>query len=179
MMARIAELLHLVNGLKEVRRAGWVRHGIADAESVADHSYGVATLALLLAGQAGVDRERVLALAIIHDIAETITGDITPFDAVTPAEKASGEWAAIDQLSSLWSTDELRRLFAEYRQNTSAEAQFVHDLDALEMASQAISYEQAGRLSRAAADSFLESASQHINGSVARQAFDALIRGRS
>ncbi|DAC62024.1 MAG TPA: HD domain-containing protein, partial [Candidatus Poseidoniales archaeon] len=35
-----------VLGLKEVDRAGWKRSGLTNVESVADHSWGVAFLAI-------------------------------------------------------------------------------------------------------------------------------------
>ncbi len=73
--------------LKSVPRTGWLDRGL-DAlrvESVADHSFGVALLAWICAQQrqaqgAAIDPERVLKLAIIHDLAEVETGDSTPYD---------------------------------------------------------------------------------------------------
>ncbi|HEY9283293.1 MAG TPA: HD domain-containing protein, partial [Pyrinomonadaceae bacterium] len=67
--------------LKRLDRTGWVLRGLAPgAESVAAHSYGVAVAAMLLADLVrarGVelDVERVLRLALLHDLAEARTGD--------------------------------------------------------------------------------------------------------
>jgi len=73
--------------LKSVPRTGWLDRGL-DAprvESAADHSFGVALLAWVCALQrqaegAAIDTERVLKLAIIHDLAEAETGDSPPYD---------------------------------------------------------------------------------------------------
>ncbi len=80
--------------LKSVPRTGWLDRGVepVQVESVADHSFGVALLAWACALQrraegAAIDPERVLKLAIIHDLAEAETGDSTPYDpAAIPSE---------------------------------------------------------------------------------------------
>jgi putative hydrolase of HD superfamily len=80
--------------LKSVPRTGWLDRGVRplQVESVADHSFGVALVAWACALQrqaegATIDPERVLKLAIIHDLAEAETGDLTPYDAVAiPSE---------------------------------------------------------------------------------------------
>lgn len=80
--------------LKSVPRTGWRDRGLdpLQVESVADHSFAVALLAWACALQrhaegAAIDPERVLKLAIIHDLAEAETGDATPYDpAAIPSE---------------------------------------------------------------------------------------------
>src|SRR2546423_2254696 len=68
--------------LKRLDRTGWVLRGLpAGAESVAAHSYGVALSAMLLADECAargveVNTERVLRIALLHDLAETRTGDM-------------------------------------------------------------------------------------------------------
>jgi hypothetical protein len=81
--------------LKSVPRTGWLDRGLDSlrVESVADHSFGVALLAWICALQrqaegAEIDPERVLKLALIHDLAEAETGDSTPYDsAAIPSER--------------------------------------------------------------------------------------------
>lgn len=171
-----AFLLH-ANHLKGVRRAGWVRNGVADAESVADHAWGVALLAVLLT-PAELDRERVLALATVHDLAETITGDITPHDNITPDDKRACEQGAMEKLSGLAGSEELQQLWREYSDGASAEARFVHELDALEMAAQAIAYETAGRLGSEDCDRFIRSASVRISSPSLQAQLNALLASR-
>jgi putative hydrolase of HD superfamily len=78
------KLLHFLGELmrlKSVPRIGWLLRGVRDVESVAAHSYGVAVIAMLLADRARrrgmkVDVERVLRMALMHDLTETRTGDL-------------------------------------------------------------------------------------------------------
>ena len=34
-----------------------------------------------------LEKEKCIKIAIVHDLAECITGDITPYDGITPEEK--------------------------------------------------------------------------------------------
>jgi len=133
------ELLIEALRLKELPRAGWLRVGVKDPESVASHSWGVAWLALVLC-PSNLDPQRVLELAIIHDLPEVITGDITPHDEITTEEKASAENLAAAKLFS--TNGRLGALWNEYCEHQTPEAQFVHELDKLDMALQAIRYNQ-------------------------------------
>ncbi len=83
----LARFLALVGRLKSLRRTGWRDRGVPDAEteSVADHTLRVAMLAWLTADAAArrgetIDPDRVLQLAIVHDLAEALAGDIPPYD---------------------------------------------------------------------------------------------------
>jgi len=69
---RALKVLRAANRLKLVPRTGWLLRGVQPAESVADHTYGVALTALLLADLIAelVDRERLLILALLHDLAD-------------------------------------------------------------------------------------------------------------
>ena len=135
--ARLLECL----ALKALPRAGWVRKGLADPESVAAHSWGVAWLVLTLCPP-GVDRGRALAIAILHDLAEVRVGDLTPHDPVSKAEKARREDAAFDALVAPFPhVAELRALYAEYADAATPEGRFVKACDKLDMALQAQSYQ--------------------------------------
>jgi len=126
--------------LKELPRAGWVRAGVPAAESVAAHSWGVAWLALVLCPP-GLDRGRVLAMAVLHDLAEVRTGDLTPVDGVSAAEKSQREAAALEAiLAPLGNAAELVALWREFEGRQSPEARFVRACDKLDMALQARRY---------------------------------------
>ncbi len=127
--------------LKEVARAGWLRVGIDAPESVAAHAWGVGFLALLLCPP-GLDRGKVLAMAILHDLAEIDTGDITPLDGVSKTEKHRREALAMDRL--LGEHPHLRGLWDEAEARVTPEARFLKELDTLEMGVQARRYAQQG-----------------------------------
>lgn len=144
---RVGELLRflrLAGRLKGTVRAGWGLRGIEGAESVADHTFGVALLALVLHGEAEgpLDRERCLALALVHDLGESLVGDITPFDGVPVEEKHRREREALAELGALLGSGELPALWEEYQAGTTPEARFVRELDKLETALQAAAYQE-------------------------------------
>src|SRR5205085_11988220 len=92
--------------LKRLDRAGWVLRGLpAGAESVAAHSYGVALAAMLLADECAargvdLDAERVLRLALLHDLQETRTGGMprTAADYYGKDARLHAERAAFDDI---------------------------------------------------------------------------------
>jgi putative hydrolase of HD superfamily len=122
--------------LKELPRAGWVREGVAQPESVAAHSWGVAWLVLVLCPK-HIDREQALCIAIVHDLAEVRVGDITPHDGVAADDKAARELAAFSALNKGLPVDLMP--FAHAYGNTP-EGRFVKACDKLDMALQAQRY---------------------------------------
>ena len=126
-----------VLALKALDRAGWLRAGVDRPESVAAHSWGVAWLALVLCPD-DLDRERVLAYAIVHDLPEVRVGDITPADGVPAGEKAAREHAAMRELGR--DLPHVRDLWEAYERQADPEARFVRQLDRLDMALQAVAY---------------------------------------
>lgn len=146
--------------LKELKRQGWLRKGLAatETESVADHSWAVSVLALVMGD--GLDLGKVLALTLVHDLAEARTGDLTPADGVPAEEKQARERQAIlDVTAEVDPEGKIFALWEEYEQNETPEARLARDLDKLEMALQAAEYAEAWGLDAA---EFLESASGAI-----------------
>ena len=148
--------------LKEVRRAGWERCGVQPCETVAEHSFGVALLALAAGANINVNFERCCALAVVHDLAEAIVGDITPNDAITPQEKHDREAEAIRQLEQTLGDSRVSQLWHEFEAGETAEAKLVRELDVIEMAWQARQYQQRGALAISKAAQFEESALQRV-----------------
>lgn len=133
------ELLRTLR-LKFLKRAGWLRTSVGEIESVASHSWGTAWLALLTCPE-GLCAERVLKLALIHDLAEVVTGDITPYDGIDAQEKAEMELSAFKDLTSaLPKAAHLLDLFNEYQECRTPEAVFVHRCDKIDMKLQAEYY---------------------------------------
>jgi len=130
------ELLLEALKLKSLPRTGWLRAGIENPESVAAHSWGVAWLCMILCPD-DLNKLKVLEMAIIHDLAEVRIGDITPYDGIEVAEKHKMESAAfVEMTEQLCNRQHLRDLWNEQ----SAEADFVKQMDKLDMALQAQEY---------------------------------------
>jgi putative hydrolase of HD superfamily len=124
--------------LKRVRRAGWVESGLRDVESVADHSFSLAIISMIASEMGGLDVARAVRMALIHDLAEAYTGDLTP------GMKRRVDRKLLRRLEEaiLWelfsdTTLRIRRnylkLYRDYLRNGSAEARLVHMLDKWEM----------------------------------------------
>lgn len=144
----VAGLMARAASLKEVARQGWIdKAGIGRPESVADHSYGTALAALAAGDCTGLDALRMVRMALLHDLAESITGDIVP-GAMPAGRKAEIERAAMGRiLGGL--PEPLRGAYgeawAEFEEGRTAEAALVRELDKIEMAGQAAAYAGAGR----------------------------------
>jgi putative hydrolases of HD superfamily len=146
--AAVAGVCERIGALKLLPRTGWLQRGVAPAESVAEHSFGVAMLALVVGDATPqLDRGRLLAIALLHDAAEALLGDMPAaarrhFGAEAKHEAERGALAEI--LASLGGRDEYLALWEEYAAGTSLEARLVKELDRLEMLAQALAYERAG-----------------------------------
>lgn len=137
------DFLSLCHRLKTTKRAGWIRKEVKDPESIADHMYRMGLMALIASDIPGVDRNKCIKMAIVHDIAEAIVGDITPSDGVSKEEKSRREREALDHMCKILGggSREIAELWMEYEANSSPEAKFVKDLDKVEMILQALEYE--------------------------------------
>lgn len=157
-----------------MNRQGWVDAGISGAESVADHSFGVGMMAMLLSDEIGLDTLRVLQMALLHDVAESITGDIIP-GTITATQKKRQEHEAMCillELLPITLRDRYAAVWREYTKHESPEAILVRDADRLDMALQAARYNN--RMDPSTLESFYRSAKQGISGrgaaSILRQA---------
>lgn len=167
--------------LKDQARRGWLRAGIARPESVADHSWGVALLALAVAEERpGLDRARLLEIALVHDLAEAATGDMLPGEYAHKGEKTRKERDALEEMVSTLPVALRSRLlarFEEYASGASAEAKLVRELDKLEMAFQAERYQSQGTSAASLAE-FVASAQAGVQDARLRDALARLAGAR-
>jgi putative hydrolases of HD superfamily len=134
--------------LKLLPRTGWLQRGVPNAESVAEHTFGVATLALLIGDTIGdLDRGKLLAIAMLHDLAEALLSDL-PASAkrfIGAAHKHNAERSALEEMiEHMPNRAEYLALWDEYARGCSREARLVKGIDRIEMLAQALAYERAG-----------------------------------
>jgi putative hydrolase of HD superfamily len=133
--------------LKHVPRTGWVMRGVACAESVADHSYGVIFVSLVLAEmvEQPLDRGKLLTIALLHDLPESVISDL-PTPATVHFPPGAKQRAEAKVLSALLrdvpDAGRWRAWWQEFEDGTSAEGRLVRDADRLDMLIQAYVYEQ-------------------------------------
>lgn len=136
----------MVGKLKDIRRTGWVLRGVPDPERIAGHMYRMAIMAMMLGNSpdAGVDKDKCVKMALVHDLAECIVGDITPTCGVSQEEKFKREASAMKDLGHLVDSvteNEFTGLWQEYEAQETPESQAVKDLDKFDMILQAHEYE--------------------------------------
>ena len=83
---KILQFLHLMNELKHTPRTGWVYHNIPNPESISDHMYRMAIMAMIYAPPT-IDKNHAVMVCLCHDMGEALIGDITPTDPVSPEQK--------------------------------------------------------------------------------------------
>ncbi len=142
----LLDLLLEAQMLDRIPRSGYVLRGVANPESVTEHSWHVLFLVWTLGPRApGVDVGRAVEIALVHDLAELRIGDLPrtagryfPAGAKKEAEAA----AMADVLSPL--PARARELYAEYQEGASLEARLVKACDKLQLMLKVTVYERWG-----------------------------------
>lgn len=122
--------------------------GIPNAESVADHSFGVAFISLVLSElvEQPLDKARLLTVALLHDLPESIVSDLPALAAArfpSDAKRKAEEQVLAELLSRMpHCAEQWYNWWQEFESGTSAEGRLVRDADRLDMLIQAYVYEQ-------------------------------------
>lgn len=148
----------LVSLLKTQKRTGWINMGIESPESISDHMYRMSIMTLALnskSWESKSDAERVPDLkkcsqiALVHDIAEALVGDIVPHDTqIDKVEKSKREYKAILYLCQIIesycveSANEIKECWIDYECQRTLEATIVKDIDKFELLVQTFEYER-------------------------------------
>lgn len=148
---------HLLERLKTTKREGWRRFGIVRGESIADHQYRMAMISMMAPPtlRARLDMYKCMRMCLIHDMAESLVGDITPVDGVAKPEKSRREAETMDYitknlLGNVWGgqgksvAEDIRAVWQEYEDSKTLESHFVHDVDKIELLLQMVEYEKRG-----------------------------------
>jgi len=77
-----------MNLSKKLKRSGWVREKIKDSESIADHCFGITVFITLLSAQIGLNQERMVKMALIHNFTAAVSEDIVAERGRTVLKKA-------------------------------------------------------------------------------------------
>ncbi len=145
---KILDFYGYLHKLKETKRAGWVKKQIPGSESVADHSHSVAVLSMILATKLNVDRDKLIKMALIHDIGESIIGDVIwhypgkGFMADVLAKKEKDEGEAMRKILETLGDSEYLDLWKEMEEKKTREAKIHKEIDRIDLAFQAYFYEE-------------------------------------
>lgn len=148
--------------IKQEPRIGWARKSACDErtltehpiETVASHQWGVAKLIMVLTREPRFhlelpkfDTVKAYEMAIIHDVAELKTGDITPADGVSVAEKHKAESEAMKEILGSFPnyiSQSLTEVYDRYENRACPESKFVKDCDKLDFMINAFLLERQG-----------------------------------
>ncbi len=123
--------------LKSTLRHSWLSEANRQ-ESTAEHSWMLGLLAIVLFDhiKTKVNKEKVLKIVLVHDLAEAITGDIPSHEISKRQDnkKVAEKKALIKITSSLnkKTANEIFSLWEEYGECKTPEARFANSLDKIE-----------------------------------------------
>ncbi len=161
----LTQFFQYVLRLKYVKRAGWIsKVKVQDPESVADHTFSMCAVSMVLSDILRLDTERVMKMVILHDLAESIVGDYMPCE-ISKKQKMLKEKKAMNYIlycipSSI--RPNYKKIWNEYLQNKTEVAQLVHRIDKFEMLLQANQYAKEGYSNKLLAQ-FFNSVKRHAD----------------
>jgi len=171
----IIKFLRMSGRLKRILRSGWVEVGVDCPESVADHTFRTAVLCMIFSDLEDLDGLKMIRMALLHDLPETIIGDLTPSEKT--GEALEREDAAMKHLLSLLPEGLQQRylkIWLEYIECKTEEAAVVRQLEKLEMTLQAREYEEV-QLSPKGLERFIESADEIVTSPEIRKLFGSIL----
>lgn len=138
----------LCNKLKDIVRTGWKDWNVERdrIESIAEHIFGVQMLAIAMKSEYeyDVDIMKVIYMLAIHELGETVIGDLTQFQ-ISKEEKEKIEHEAVHKiLNGLLDGEQIEELFLEFDSCSTKEAFFAFQCDKLECDLQSKIYDEEG-----------------------------------
>ncbi len=174
----ILDFFKTAANLKKISRQGWIdKLSLDNPESVADHSYSMAVISMVISDLENYNSEKIIKMVLLHDLAESKIGDYTP-EQLSKEKKNKIENNAFNEiiknLPNLIKSQYLQ-IWQEYQENSSLESKLVHQIDKLEMALQANIYKKDGH-SKKELESFFKSAEIDIVDPKLRELFTEIIK---
>lgn len=127
------DLLFEIGTMRYVERT-WKQFLSADFANNAEHSFRVAWIALMLAKMESkdqpIDTGKLLKIALLHDLAETRTGDV---NYLSRQYTQRNDDLAVNDIFTETCLDEMKELWAEYVERKTIEAKIVKDADNLDV----------------------------------------------
>lgn len=139
--------------------------------------YGMGLIVTLCHNASDLNLYRCLQMCLIHDLAESLTGDVTPECGVSKTEKSRLEEDAIRQICQSLGLESsegryIHELWSEYEAGTTLDSRFVHEVDKLEFAMQAHEYQKKYKIDF---DDFMRSTSDRISHPLLRPVMDSIL----
>ena len=128
-MKDIADLLFESQMLKKIPRSGYHFLGMG-RESVAEHCFSATFIAYVMSAlEPDTDPLRLISMCLVHDLAESRTGDLNYVQ--KKYVKADETKAIADALRKIPFGDDIKALIDEFNRQETLEAKLAHDADQL------------------------------------------------
>ncbi len=121
----VGSMYEVIEALSSLSRTGWMLRGVpsALAESVAEHSFASAVIAFELAVRlrdrgVEIDPYRAALVALVHDVGESVIGDIAKTAGIGDAKRE----AELRAVKTLPFSNALKELVIEFEESSSVEA---------------------------------------------------------
>lgn len=138
----ITNFIYELGSARRIKRSHKQFIGTSD-ESVSDHTFRTVFIAYILASmEKDVDTNKVVLMALIHDLPEIRTGDMNPINKIYNI--VDEKKAFLNQIIGLPVQKDLQSLFEEYHNRKSKESIIVKDADILEQISLQQEYAERG-----------------------------------
>src|SRR3989344_4159981 len=168
---------------KRLLRSGPVREGIKDSESVAEHSFRTGVIAMVLSDKVGnnLNKDKLIKMALIHDIGEIVTGDVVVqrgeiIDLALRDSKEEQERIGIKEIFDQIQEGEIyAEIFEEMIARKSPEAKIFWQFDKLELALTALEYEEEQNKQL---DEFFLDANTHMKEPLLKVILSQIIKSR-
>ncbi len=143
---QVIEYYVLCNKLKDIVRTGWKYWGVKRqrVESIAEHIYGTQMLAIAMWSEYSynINIKKVLSMLAIHELEETIIGDLTQFQIEKEEKQKMGHIAVKKILKNMINGEDIEKIILEFDERNSPEALFAYQCDKLECDIQAKLYDE-------------------------------------
>lgn len=177
------QFLKEVGKSKRLLRSGWVREEIKDPESVAEHSFRIGALVMVLSDKFGykLDKEKLLEMALLVDLGELATGDVVTgrgehIDIKKRDEVERQEREGIKEMfDKIGDSEKYTAIYDEMIGRTTLEAKVFWQLDRLEMALQALEYEEEQGKNL---EEFFINTSLYLRDPLLKEVFEKIIKSR-
>lgn len=169
---------------KRLLCSGFVREKVKNPESVAEHSFRVSVLAMVLSDKLGypLDKDKLIKMALLHDIGEIATGDIVVqrgevIDLKLRDEKEKEEKKGIREIfGKLGEGEEYGTLFEEMIERATPEAKVFWQFDKLDLALNALECEEEEEEKNM--EEFFLDASTHVRDPLLKEILNKIIESR-
>jgi putative hydrolase of HD superfamily len=160
----LEDFFKIILNLKNIQRKGWVvKLGIKNPESVADHSYSMTLMSMIVSELQGLNTNKIVKMSLLHDLAESSVGDFTP-EEISKEKKLELENKVMTKILKELPNELIKNyqdIWNEFQLGESNESIFVHEMDKLEMVFQAKHYIDKG-FSKEKIQIFIDSANNEI-----------------